>query len=120
MKKLLIVDDEREFVALIEDELKEAGFAVISALDGKRAIHLAKKENPDAILLDIMLPDVNGVNIEKALKEDPDTRDIPIVFISGLYTENDIKKKGHVLEGKKFFAKPFKIEDLVSMINTLT
>jgi CheY-like chemotaxis protein len=120
MKKLLIVDDEKEFLLLIGQRLEEAGFSVVAATDGRGAIHLAKSEHPDAIVLDIMLPDVDGINIEKALKEDPDTRNIPVIFISGLFTDEDAKEKGHVLEGKMFFAKPFKIEKLVNEINRIT
>lgn len=120
MKKLLVVDDEKDFLTLIGQRLEEEGFSVIPAMDGRGAIHLAKSEKPDAIVLDIMLPDVDGINIERALNEDPETRDIPVVFISGLFTDEEVKEKGHALVGKRFLAKPFKIEGLITEIDSAT
>ena len=120
MKRVLIVDDEKEFLLIIGQKLKDAGFSIIAATDGKGALSLAKKERPDAIVLDIVLPDIDGIEVDKKLKEDPETKDIPIIFISGLFVDKEAEEKGHVIEGRVFLQKPFKIKDLVAEINKLT
>lgn len=88
MTKILLVDDSKFLRMATERALARAGYVVISASDGPQAIELAKKETPNVILLDMMLPGMAGPDVLKALKKDPDTKGIPVVAFTGLSQKN--------------------------------
>ena len=83
-KTILIVDDYADFARVLEGRLKAEGFEVQVALDGTRGIQKAKELKPDLLILDIMMPDVGGTEVRVELMKDPGTRDIPIIFLTGL------------------------------------
>jgi two-component system sensor histidine kinase/response regulator len=116
MKKILVVDDEEDMLKLIESRLIKAKYDVIKASDGIEAIAKAKSKKPDLILLDIMLPGMDGGEVEARLKEDEQTKNIPVVFLSALYTKNDEKNKCNYSGGNVFVAKPFEPEKLLEII----
>ncbi len=91
-KKVLVVDDERRNLELMEGYLGELGIKAILAEGGKQGLCLAKSEKPDAILLDLMMPDMPGEDVAAALQEDPETSDIPIIFLTALASVGDTGK----------------------------
>lgn len=84
MKRILVVDDDPLIIRMYEYKLKHDGYDVHLAFDGEKAIILAKKEKPDIILLDLMMPKMNGVETLKFLKKENDTKDIPVIVLTNL------------------------------------
>lgn len=84
MKKILVVDDDPLIIRMYEYKLKHDGYDVFLAFDGEKAIIEAKKERPDIILLDLMMPKMNGVETLKFLKKENDTKDIPVIVLTNL------------------------------------
>lgn len=82
MKKILIADDDKPTLKILEAILVDAGYEVVQASDGKKALRLAKSENPDAVVLDIGMPGMDGIDVGLMLKSDPQTRRIPVIFLS--------------------------------------
>jgi len=115
-KKILVVDDERDTLEVLEKRLSHAGYSVIKTDNGKDAIKMAKKEHPDLILLDIAMPDMGGGEVADRLEEDIDTKNIPIIFLTCLFTKEDEAVQGHEIYGKVFIAKPYNSEDLLKEI----
>jgi len=83
-KTILVVDDYVDFARLLESRLKTEGFAVEVATDGPAAVEKAKALKPDLIILDIMMPEVGGTEVRVELMKDPATREIPVIFLTGL------------------------------------
>ncbi len=82
MKKILIVDDDRSILRIFEFSLRHAGYYTTTALDGAEAIEIAENEKPDLILMDLMMPILDGWEATEKLKADPKTKDIPVVAIT--------------------------------------
>jgi CheY-like chemotaxis protein len=82
--KILIVDDEEAILMMYSDRLKSGGNEVITASNGEEGIEVTKKEKPDLIFLDIIMPKINGLDVLKELKADPDTKNIPIFLLTNL------------------------------------
>lgn len=91
-KKILIIEDESALQKTIGDILIQEGYEIVSALDGEKGLELAKAENPDLILLDLVLPKMHGFEVLKALKEDKGTRDTPIIVLTNLEAMGDVEK----------------------------
>lgn len=91
-KKILIVEDEEMLAKVLIEQFNKAGFDVEAAFDGEQALESLKKSLPDLILLDIILPKKDGFEVLKAVKENPDTQDIPVIMISNLGSDEDIKQ----------------------------
>lgn len=115
-QKILIVDDEKDALTVLEKRLSTAGYSVIKADNGKDAVRLAKDEQPDLILLDIGMPFMDGGMVAEALKNDPITKDIPIVFLTCLFTKRDEAREGHIIADNFFIAKPYNPEELLREI----
>lgn len=88
-KKILVVDDDLTLREMYEERLKYDGFVVIGASDGEEAIQKAQSELPDVILLDVMMPKLNGIDVMKRLREDDNTKNIPIIILTALIQEID-------------------------------
>lgn len=114
-KTVLVVDDEKEIVQLLSMRLVNNGYDVLKAYNGREALNIAKKEKPDLIVLDILMPEMDGSKVASLLKEDPDTEDIPVIFLTCLFTKND-EKEGNVRGGTYFIAKPYDGEQLLKLI----
>jgi len=114
--KILIVDDELDVLTVLGARLSKSGYSVIKADNGKDALIMAKKEHPDLILLDIMMPDCDGGIVAQNLKNDPVTKDIPVIFLTCLVTKDEEAKVGHAIAGNFFIAKPYDPEKLLSEI----
>jgi CheY-like chemotaxis protein len=114
-KRILIVDDEEHMVAILESRLLSAGYAVLRTTSGKEAIEIAKRELPDFIISDVLMPDVDGGDISSALETDPLTKNIPILFLTGLLRKEEEKDR-RTLKGRYFMAKPYESEELLRVI----
>ena len=117
-KKILYVEDEADQVAVVTARLNVAGYDVISAASGGEGIIKAGSEKPDLILLDVMLPDIEGFEICQHLKRSPDTGKIPIIIITAS-GRKEIVKKFLDLGADDFIRKPFGSEELVTKIKDL-
>ena len=113
--KILIVDDVVSNVLLLKILLTNEKFQVCTANCGNACIEQAKKEKPDLILLDVMMPDINGFDTAVILKKDPETMDIPIIFLTALNTPNDLVH-GFQVGANDFLTKPFNKEELVMRV----
>lgn len=114
-KKILVVDDEKDVLLMLNERLASSGYDIITAEDGKTAITMAREENPDLIILDIMMPGIDGTETAKILKSNPKTRDIPIIFLTCLVKKEE-DKDGQVIGGHYFIAKPYSSEKLIEAI----
>ena len=92
MKKILFIEDEVAIQKTLGESLRKKDYEVQSALDGEIGIKLAKSENPDLILLDMILPKKNGLEVLEALREDENTKDIPAIILTNLENVGDVEK----------------------------
>jgi len=118
-KKILIVDDEEDVLSLLKIRLTAKGYFVITATNGKDALMLANSKHPDIIVLDILMPGMDGPEIATRLKESPGTRDIPVMFLTCLYAKAEESESGHLVGDRLIFAKPFDSEELTDTIKRL-
>ena len=114
-KKILIVDNEVEALRVLERMLSIVGYSVIEATNAKDAIIIAKDMHPDLVILDILLPDMSGGETANILQNDSTTKDIPIIFLTGLLTKEEAKERS-AAEGRRFIAKPYKPAELLGEI----
>lgn len=91
-QKVLLVEDDRDLIEMYETKFKMEGFEVIKAENGVGALELVKREKPVIILLDIVMPELDGFQVLKSLRADPGTKDIPVILLTNLSQETDIKK----------------------------
>ena len=113
--KILIVDDVVSNVLLLKILLTNEKFQVLTAANGNQCIEQTRKEKPDLILLDVMMPDLSGFDVAVILKKDPETRDIPIIFLTALNSPSDLVK-GFQVGANDFLTKPFNKEELVMRV----
>lgn len=119
-KRVLIVDDESDIVESIKFNLELENIECIEAYDGEEGLSWAKKEKPDLILLDIMLPKINGYKIARLLKFDQSYKDIPIIILTARAQEKDIRLGGET-GADEYVTKPFDMDTLVALVkNYLT
>lgn len=118
-KKLLVVDDDPVIIDMLKSGLTRNGYNVRCAADGEDALTLVHKEVPDLIVLDIMMPQMDGTEVARRLKEDPKTRHIPIVFLTVLWEKNDRVLDSARLGASIVIGKPFKFEELLEKIKQL-
>ena len=119
MKKILIIDDEKNILFTLEIFLKKEKFKVLKATNGIDGLKTAQEENPDLILLDIILPGLDGYLVCEALKQNVKTRDIPVVFISAKSQDKDIRKAVEV-GATDYIVKPFTYKKIKKIINKYT
>lgn len=117
-KKILVVDDEENIVELIKYNLKNNGYDIITAFDGEEAYIKAIKENPDLILLDIMLPMLDGIEVCKKLKKNKQTENIPIIMLTAKTEETD-KVLGLEIGADDYITKPFNIRELIARVKAV-
>ena len=122
-KKILIVDDEEDVLIPLGNILKRANYIVSTTTNGEEAIKLAKAQRPDLIILDIVLPGLDGGSVADILSNDPVTARIPILFLTGILSKEEellSKKEGGKKSGKHYMmAKPVSAEDLLEMIQKI-
>lgn len=117
-KKILVVDDDPYILMSLEFLMKKNGFDVMVARNGTEALELAGKQVPDIVLLDIMMPDVDGYAICKHIKSSKKLREAKVVFMSAKSREADIKK-GYDLGASLYITKPFSTRQLLKQVQEL-
>jgi len=119
--KLLVVDDEPDAVLILARTLLARGYRVITAESGLQAVNLAKAEKPDLILLDILMPDMDGTQVAAALQEDPTTKNIPVIFLTCLITKKtqELGLRYHDADRYVFMSKPYDLDNLLAEIDRL-
>lgn len=119
MKKIVIVDDEPNILMSLEYIFKKNNFQVFIARDGLEALEILKTEVPDVIILDVMMPNVDGYATIEFIKNDSNLNDCKIIFLSAKNKEKDIEK-GMNLGANAYMTKPFSIKKLLDQVNQLT
>jgi CheY-like chemotaxis protein len=114
-RRVLVVDDEHAIRIVCRVNLVAAGIEVLEAADGETGIELARRERPDLILLDVMMPELDGWDVARTLAADPATRDIPIVFLTARAEMTDRRQAQH-LGGVGYIVKPFDPVDLGDVV----
>jgi len=117
-KKILIVDDDLISLKMLSVRLEVNNFIAITAQDGEEAIEKVKQDKPDAIVLDLMLPKMNGYEVCSMLKFDDNYKDIPIIILSSLH-EPEERDKAIKSGADTYFVKPFDLDLLVAKIKSL-
>ena len=116
--RILVVDDEIYIVHILDFSLGMEGYEVITALDGEQALEKAKESHPDLIVLDIMMPKMDGYETCRALKANPDTKDIPVILLSAKGRTID-QQTGFDVGAEDYITKPFSPRKLVDRINAM-
>ena len=115
MKKILIVDDEQDIVESLKFVLEVSGFVCYTAYNGEDGLKLAKEIMPDLIILDVMMPKINGYKISRLLKYDSKYKDIPILMITARSQEED-KLIGEETGADEYITKPFDLSEVVNIV----
>lgn len=117
-ERILIADDEPDVLRLVSGNLRNAGFEVLQAADGEEALALARREAPSLIVLDQMMPTMSGTEVCKALKQDPATRDIPVIMLTARAEEID-RVLGLELGADDYVTKPFSPREFVLRVKSV-
>lgn len=117
-KKILLVDDEQDMVYAVKMQLEANGFKVLTAQDGQEGLDKARKENPDLIILDLMLPKIDGYKVCRMLKFDEKYKNIPVIIYTARAQEAD-EKLGYEVGANAYMTKPFDPKKLLAKINEL-
>ena len=117
MKNILIVDDEQDIVESLKFVLEAAGYNCYTAFDGEEGLRLAKEIIPDLIILDVMMPKINGYKISRLLKYDNKYKDIPILMITARSQEED-KIIGEETGADEYITKPFNVDYVVEKVKS--
>jgi len=116
-KKVLVVDDEPHIIEAIQRILTQKGFQVIGACNGEEGLRKAKQLLPDLIILDILMPVMDGTTMAQSLQEDFLTKKIPVIFLTCLVREEEIRRLYPSGRKYQFLAKPFTPEQLIEVVD---
>jgi len=117
MVKILVVDDEEKVVDLYKDMLSKEGFSVLTATNGKDCLRLAENEQPNLILLDVMMPGIDGGQTAQNLLGNPKTKNIPIIFLTSIVTKEEEAEQEGQIGGRQFISKFSDREDILKKVN---
>src|SRR5690348_17222771 len=117
-KKILAVDDERHIVRLVQVNLERQGYDVVTAFDGKEALEKVESESPDLIVLDVMMPYMDGFEVLQNLKKNPNTRDIPVIMLTAKAQDADVFR-GWQSGVDCYLTKPFNPMELISFVRRI-
>lgn len=116
--KILIVDDEEHIVELLKFNLEVKGYKVLCAYDGVDGFNLAKEEKPDLVLLDLMLPGIDGIEVCRRMKSDSELKKTPVIMLTAKNLEQD-KIKGLEIGADDYMTKPFSVKELMARIKAV-
>ena len=117
-RKILVVDDEPHIVRLVQVNLEKAGYQVLTAFDGLEALQKVSADKPDMIVLDVMMPRMNGFDVLKKLQADPMTQDIPVIMLTAKAQDADIFK-GWSSGVSSYLTKPFNPMELLVFVQRI-
>lgn len=117
-QRILVVDDDKEIVRLVRAYLEQAGFIVFTAFDGETALHTIRREKPDLVVLDLMLPDRDGWDITRVVRSDPNLAALPIIMLTARVEDAD-KIIGLELGADDYIAKPFNPREVVARVRSV-
>ena len=115
MKKIALIEDDTDLYALLKYNLEKEGFTLVGSQTGKGALELCRRERPDLILLDIMLPDSDGLDLCKGIRGNPELAHIPVIFLTARASETD-RIVGLELGANDYIVKPFFIRELIARV----
>jgi DNA-binding response OmpR family regulator len=115
MRKIALIEDDADLYALVKYNLEKEGFGVVGAQSGRGVIDLCRRERPDLLLLDIMLPDSDGLDICKGIRQHPELAHIPVIFLTARASETD-RIVGLELGANDYIVKPFFVRELIARI----
>ena len=119
-KRVLVIDDEKEFTELVKLNLEETGrYEVREENKASHGFAAAKQFKPDLILLDILMPDIGGAEVAYQLKNDKDTKNIPITFLTAVITKEETEHQSSIIGGHSFIAKPVTAKQLIDAIEKI-
>ena len=118
MFRILVVDDDKEIVRLVRSYLENAGFSVLSANDGETALHILRREHPDLLVLDLMLPDRDGWDLTRLIRSDHLLEGIPIIMLTARVEDSD-KIVGLEIGADDYITKPFNPREVVARVRAL-
>lgn len=117
-RTLLVIDDDANLGQSIKRNLElNHGFRVLLATSGREGIALAREHGPDVILLDVMMPGMAGGEVAETLREHPKTRNIPVIFLTGLLSKAEAKGRRGAVGGELYLAKPAGLDEIVGAVN---
>ena len=117
-KKILAVDDERHIVRLVQVNLERAGYEVVTAFDGKEALEKVASEQPDLVVLDVMMPYMDGFEVLQNLRKNPSTRDLPVIMLTAKAQDADVFR-GWQSGVDCYLTKPFTPIELISFVKRI-
>jgi CheY-like chemotaxis protein len=117
-KQILVCDDDPVILRLLQVNLELEGYDVLLAQHGQKAIEIAMKEHPDLVILDIMMPRMDGYQTCRRIKSEESTKDIPVIFLSAKAQQSDIEK-GKSYGVEDYLTKPFDPTDLIEVVERL-
>lgn len=117
-KKILAVDDERHIVRLVQVNLERAGYEVVTAFDGKDALEKVASEQPDLVVLDVMMPYMDGFEVLQNLRKNPSTRELPVIMLTAKAQDADVFR-GWQSGVDCYLTKPFNPMELISFVKRI-
>ncbi len=117
-KKILAVDDERHIVRLVQVNLERAGYEVVTAFDGKEALEKVESENPDLVVLDVMMPYMDGFEVLQNLRKNQSTRELPVIMLTAKAQDADVFR-GWQSGVDCYLTKPFNPMELLSFVKRI-
>jgi DNA-binding response OmpR family regulator len=119
MAKILFIEDEPGLQKTVGEILRQEGFEILEALDGETGVEIATKEKPDLVLLDLILPKKDGFEVLKALKENPETKDIKVIVLTNLETSSDVEKALELGATNYLVKANYELEEVVQKVKDL-
>jgi DNA-binding response OmpR family regulator len=115
---VLVVDDDKDCVQLVKDFLESRGFEIVTAVEGETGLAKAKALKPDLIILDVMMPLMDGITVLQKLKENPATQSIPVIMLTAKDRDEDVLK-GYKHGAEYYITKPFELNQLILGVNLM-
>ncbi|MCC7435092.1 MAG: response regulator [Methanoregulaceae archaeon] len=117
--KILVCDDERHIVRLIQVNLERQGYQVVTAFDGKEGLEKIRAEKPNLVVLDVMMPYMDGFEVLKALRREPETESLPVIMLTAKAQDKDVFE-GYHYGADMYLTKPFNPMELVTFVKRIT
>lgn len=119
MKKIIVVDDDRVTLTMLQMTLSKSGFHVLTAQDGAEGYELAQKEMPDILITDMLLPKIDGMELCRKIKEDPELQDIKVILMTAVYKGMSFKHEAKECGASDFIEKPINTTNLIHRVKVL-